>query len=470
MNGIDRIYYTHQGSSDFGMAGSSLGRDPSDWARRLLVPAQLDYATNRPVSTVYWTDDVTAVVIRRVPGDGAVGQKDSALALVGPATRLDVRQALALATDCPVWTDEGWCTGRDIDRIDSGLLPEPLQLWNPSDADTVSSELLWPMVYAFDRNPYSPLLVTAGEYDESTVVDLIRSLVGTGRVLREVRDLSFSTWEGNPVRGAIVPMIQFLPNWSGAAPGGSGSIVRFPYRDANARDAHAYQNWVKDYLSGDQAALRDEPRYATQTAAPIEQRRPDRHAPKAEPPVLPGRPNNSTGHPGYDPPPANHVAAQQTTPLPADPIPPQPPTPGQAMAPPQPSVWRMFLDLPVHPRDAIPVIDEMTRTPSSESERDRIRVALGNPESPFRQHIVHWTGPDQDRALAPLLVMVLREGDWAGRDVTRSVDRLLRAIHGTPRRGRRRTEFIGLGPNASQFVNWLLAVALVLMLLLLSVR
>ena len=447
MNGhIDRIVYAHRGSPDFGPVCSSLSPGRRDWARKLMYRARLKFQPQRPNSTVYWTDGETAVVIRRVPGHQGDGRDDRAFALLGTIDQLTVYQALALADDSPVWMDNGWYRESRIDPITVDELPVPLPPWSPQDAGAVLPTELWPLVHAFEQRPDVPILV-ATDMAEPAMVGLIRSLIGMGQVIRQdAGRWSFSTREDQPAQGDIQPRIQFLPRWSGA---GGGTVVRYSDVDTVSADAARYEHLVEVYLANGPDALREELRRAPVAAgtAPI----PDQSR-SAAPPTY----QESQQHPGQpdDPPPHRRSTGEPNHTSP----PPQ--------SPPAQTAWQLFQSLPNNARDAIPgLVQAVVLAPATDTDRTRIRQDLADSESQFRQRIRAFSPSEQDRILAPLLVMTMRTSGWESRQVTRSMDRLLRAIGGASRHGRRRRtqENAGLGPNLSLHIIWVLALVLVLL-------
>jgi hypothetical protein len=405
---LDRIVYAHSGSLDFQAVASSLGRHEYGLHDKFRYYGRLEVQRDRPPSTWYWADGKTAVVIRRLPGNQGDGRDDRAHVLLGNADELDLQRALALADNCPLWTDGSWRAAGVLDKIDAGQLPDPLPLWDRPDVTTDAVNNLWPIVHAVCRRPELPIWVF-DTLSEGGVVDQIRTLVGMAAILTpNEMPWTFATGEDSDVRGSLEPRIRFVRGWgtSRVASDTKRTVVRSDYQGATADEEQKYRDLVTIYLADGPEALQRELDHASVSTVP------------ARTPTIPPRQDGQRT-------PAEHSFGQ---PLPAQQIPPPPESAATLFN----RLWN------AHDDELSVLVLRLTQTRVTEQERNLIRSDLVNPHSMTCQRFNKLEPAQRNQLLTQLITMTaMRPKDWRSPDASRSTERLLQAI-GAPAREERR--------------------------------
>ncbi len=409
MNGyLDRIVYAHSGSLDFRAVASSLASHEYDLRDKFRYYGRLDTQRDRPPSTWYWADGKMAVVIRRLPGNQGDGRDDRAHVLLGRADELDLRQALALADNCPLWTEPSWREAGVLDKVDARQLPDPLPLWDRPDATADAINNLWPIVHAVCLRPELPIWVF-DTLSEGGVVSQIRTLVGMAAILTSnVAPWTFATGEDSEVRGSLEPRIRFVRGWgaNGVSSDARRTVVRSDYQGATADEAQKYRDLVAIYLTGGPEALQREMDHASASTA------------DSRPPTIAPR---QDGHRTT----SEHSFEQ--------------PVPPQQIPPPPENVRTLLNRLHSVPDDELPaLVLRLTQTQVSEHERNLLRSDLANPHSSTSHRFNQLEPAQRSQLLTQLITMtVMRPKDWRSPEASRTADRLLQAI-GAPARNERR--------------------------------
>lgn len=370
---LHRVAYRHGGSSsDFRVVGHSFRTD-NKYLHNFHYYARLGEEAHRSNSTWFDTDGRTSAVIRRFHGFNGDGRDDRARMIVGPADELDVRQALALACDDPVWSDDRWTPGPDgLEPISLGELPQPRSRTESTALDSTLARELVPIVGAYLARPDVPIWV-ASTMPEKDSVNLILALVDIAEALSgDHEPWTFSTLEDGQQGGSLRPRIQFMPVWPTRklVSTNNRTIIDYHANEHGHRSAEATA-LVETYLRDGPEGL------ANQYEQPDE---------------TPMDPGPETDDVMTTPQEVGHVP----DPPPLDP----PPVPKDNVT----ELFCMLRDAQL--REVPELIDRMRRAPKSDDDRDLIRRELASATSLTTQWLNGLHKPARTQVRAELLVGV----------------------------------------------------------------